>query len=99
MEIITDKRVGKIVEGLSDVDRGRVSGYLKLFTENGFALPGKYLKKIASNLWELRPGSVRLLISKAGNQMILVHIFIKKTQKMPKKEIRTAISRLKEYSS
>lgn len=97
MEIIADKRVDKFINSMSDVDRGRVSGYLELFRKNGFALPGKYLKKIAGNLWELRPGNVRLLIGKAGNQMILVHIFIKKSQKTPQKEIKTAINRLKEY--
>lgn len=98
MDIITDKRVEKFAESLSDIDRGRVSGYLKLFNENGFALPNKYLKKISKNLWELRPGNVRLLIGKVGAKMILVNIFIKKTQKTPKKEIETAINRLKEYS-
>lgn len=97
MDIITDKRVGKFIANLTDIERGRVSGYLKLFKENGFALPSKYLKKIASNLWELRPGNIRLLIGKAGNQMILVHIFIKKTQKTPRKEVKTAINRLKEH--
>lgn len=97
MEVITDRRVKEFLESLSEIEQGRVQGYIELFAKNGFNLPGKYLKKIASNLWELRPGNVRLLIGKVGSIMVVVNAFKKKSQKTPRKGIKTALKRLEEY--
>lgn len=97
MNIIVDRRVDKFVETLSDLDQSRISGYLKLFRDHGFILPSKYLKKIDKNLWELRPGDIRILFGKAGSKIVFVNVFKKKTQKTPRKETETAKNRLKEY--
>lgn len=97
MDIIFDKRVDKFIETLSNLDQGRISGYLKLFREHGFMLPSKYLKKIDQNLWELRPGDIRILFGKARSNIVFVNVFKKKTQKTPRKETETAKNRLKEY--
>lgn len=97
MKVIVDERVKKFLSTLTEVDQGRVQGYLELFVKNGFSLPGQYLKKIESSLWELRPGDIRLLIGKAGLYFVAVNAFKKKTQKTPRKEIETARKRLKEY--
>lgn len=97
MQLIVDKRVDGIVESLSDTDQARIAGYIDLFRQYGFSLPSKYLKKIDKNLWELRPGNIRLLLGKAGMQIVIVNSFVKKSQKTPMKEIETAKKRLKEY--
>lgn len=97
MEIVLDDRVKKIIKLLSQVERGRVSGYIDLFSVNGFHMTSKYLKKIDNNLWELRPGDIRLLFGLVGSNVIFVNIFKKKTQKTPGKEIQTAKGRLKGY--
>lgn len=96
MDIVLDDRVKKLVSSLKDEDKGRITGYIRSFRDNGFALPGKYLKKLGNNLWELRPGDVRVLFGKVGTEIIIVHMFKKKTQKTPKKEMETAKKRLKE---
>lgn len=97
MQLVVDKRVDRVVEGLPDTDQARIAGYVDLFRQYAFALPSKYLKKIDKNLWELRPGNVRLLLGKAGMQIIIVSCFVKKSQKTPIREIETAKKRLKEY--
>lgn len=97
MNLTFDDRTEKILESLSELERGRVSGYIDLFAENGFSMSGKYLKKLDSNLWELRPGNIRVLFGKVETSIIIVNIFKKKTQKTPKKEINLAKNRLKEY--
>lgn len=80
MEIIVDERVDDFIETLSDKDRGRISGYLKLFKENKFDVPGRYLKKIDNNLWELRPDNIRLLFGRAGSSFVFVNVFKKNSE-------------------
>ncbi len=97
LKVITDRRVKEFLASLSEIDQGRAQGYIELFEENGFRLPSQYLKKLESNLWELRPGSIRLLVGKIGSVMIVVNVFRKQSQKTPRKEIKTAKKRLEEY--
>ncbi|MBP9818051.1 type II toxin-antitoxin system RelE/ParE family toxin [Candidatus Shapirobacteria bacterium] len=56
-----------------------------------------FAKKIARDLYELRtPGKqkVRVIYSIKLNQIYLVHWFVKKTMKIPARELETAIKRL-----
>lgn len=49
----------------------------------------KYLKK--EKIWELRPNQDRILFfSVNGNEFVLLHQFLKKTQKTPTREITQA---------
>ncbi|MBI2329913.1 type II toxin-antitoxin system RelE/ParE family toxin [Candidatus Daviesbacteria bacterium] len=97
MNITFDKRARKFLKSLPEEDKGRISGHIDLFSVNGFNMTGKYLKKIENNLWELRPGSIRVFFGLINSDAIIVNIFRKKTQKTPKQEIETAKRRLKEY--
>ena len=97
MNLIVDKRVDQFVDTLTNLDQGRIAGYLDLFRQHQFSLPSKYLKKLDKGLWELRPGNIRLLLGKVGSRIIVVSCFKKKSQKTPKKEIETAKRRLGEY--
>ncbi len=97
MELIVDRRVENYIDNLTDLEQGRVLGYMELFRKHKFSLPSKYLKKLDRNLWELRPGNLRLLIGKSGARVVVANIFKKKSQKTPKSEIKTAKNRIKEY--
>ena len=68
-----------------------------MFEEYGFGLDQRYLKKIKASVWELRPGRVRLFIYKGTGKLVVVHAVHKKTQKIPKKELKTIDSRIKQY--
>lgn len=56
-------------------------------------------KKVSKNLYELRirgKDPIRILYTKVGDTFYLLHAFKKKTQKIPKKELKTAIDRMRE---
>ena len=67
----------------------------------GWPLGMPLVEKLEPYLWEVRTkvpdGIARVLFTVDGHMMILLHGFIKKTKKIPHKEINTARSRLKLY--
>ena len=67
----------------------------------GWPLGMPLIRKLGAGLWEirtrLRDGIARTLFTLNGNRMVLLHGFIKKTQKTPPKELQTARRRLKMY--
>ncbi len=67
----------------------------------GWPLGMPLVEKLEPYLWEVRTrvsnGIARVLFTVDGNLMILLHGFIKKSQKIPQKELNTARSRSKQY--
>ena len=67
----------------------------------GWPLEMPLVEKIEPYLWEVRTkvrnGIARVLFTVDGSLMILLHGFIKKSRRIPKKELDTARSRLKQY--
>jgi phage-related protein len=51
------------------------------------------VRNLGSGLWEVRRS--RVLFCIRGSNMILLHAFIKKTQKTPKQDIDLALARMK----
>lgn len=79
----------------------RILSHIEEFGIN-FAIP--HIKKLAGTpIWEIRilgEDSVRILyVTKQEKQIILLHAFIKKTNKTPKKEIEVSLTRLSQISS
>lgn len=99
MEIIYDFRYKKFVKGLSSIEQSRILKYQDLFADYNFKLPPKYLKKLHKDLWELRPGQIRLLLGRVKklSMIVFVHCFKKESQKTPKKDIKIGLKRLEEY--
>ena len=72
--------------------------------EFGLSYAISHIKKLSGTpLWEIRilgEDSVRILyVTKKGKQIILLHAFIKKTNKTPKREISVGLVRLSEIGS
>jgi phage-related protein len=67
----------------------------------GFPLGLPLVEKVTDNLWEIRShlpdGICRTFFTIYSKTMILLHSFIKKTQKTPKKELEIAYKRLQEF--
>ena len=67
----------------------------------GWPLGMPLVEKLEPYLWEVRSkmpdGIARVLFTVDGNTMILLNGFVKKTRKIPQKEINLARSRLKQY--
>jgi phage-related protein len=67
----------------------------------GWPLVMPLIKKIDKDLWEVRTrladGIARVFFTVDGEHMILLHGFIKKSQKTPQNELKTTLSRLGTY--
>lgn len=97
-QIITGNKAKDFIENLDKVRRARVDRIYDLFEVYGAYMPSKYIKKIARDIWELRPGDVRLFLTIRGNEGYVVHGILKKTQKTPKQDLALAIRRIKEVT-
>ena len=76
----------------------KIDMYIDLLAEKGFNLQEPYIKKLDSDIWELRPLRDRILFSAYyNNKFVLLSIFMKRTQKTPRKEIEKAKKLLKDY--
>ncbi|MCI8393110.1 MAG: type II toxin-antitoxin system RelE/ParE family toxin [Clostridia bacterium] len=76
----------------------KISAYIDLLAESGLTLKEPYIKKIAKEIWELRPLRDRILFASYYNsKFVLLSIFTKKTQKTPKLEIEKAKRLLEDY--
>ena len=76
----------------------QVSLYIELLAKNGSTLSEDIMKHIEDEIWELRPGKNRVLyFFYRKNKYILLHHFIKKTQKTPRREIEKAKKEMKDY--
>ena len=68
----------------------------------GWPLGMPLVRKLDKDLWEVRirlpDGIARVLFTTGERQMILLHGFIKKTQKTPAKDMDLALKRMKEVA-
>ncbi len=82
--------------------RARLVRLSNLVEQHGFeALPRDAVKHLDDKLWELRitgrDGISRALyVTASGKRMVIVRVFIKKTQRTPKSELEIARQRAKE---
>ncbi|MEK7521887.1 MAG: type II toxin-antitoxin system RelE/ParE family toxin [Patescibacteria group bacterium] len=93
---ITHRKAQEFILTLDKADRARVDRYYYLFDEYGPTLTTKYLKKLEKDIWELRPGKLRLFLIIKGNVGYVVHGIKKKTQKTPRRELELVRKRIRE---
>lgn len=76
----------------------KIRDYVKALSVNGTYLPENYAKHLEGDIWELRPINDRILFAGWVNgAFVLLHSFIKKTQKTPKREIDKAKRELEDF--
>ena len=99
MEIkIFDTSLEKFICSLEKQTIAKVLRSIDLLEEFGPVLGMPHTKKISPRLFELRIRGVqeiRIFYTFYKSQIWLLHGFIKKSEKTPKKEIRTALQKLK----
>ena len=96
IEIFNDS-VEKFIRSLEKDTIARVIHTIELLEKFGNKLGLPHSKMVSRGIFELRIHSsqnVRIFYAFSKNKAILLHGFIKKTSKIPKKEIDTAIKRL-----
>ena len=94
----------KVEEGILKLPEGLLSRYFRLtelIIEFGPNLGIPHTRAIENSLFELRvkgkEGIARVFYcTKVGKRVIVLHSFIKKTQKTPKKELKLANERMLE---
>ena len=73
----------------SRIKLNKIRDYIKLLSTHGLSLGEPYIKHIEGDLWEIRPIRDRIFfITWQNNSFILLHHFLKKSQKTPKKRDR-----------
>ncbi|MFZ5366578.1 MAG: type II toxin-antitoxin system RelE/ParE family toxin [Patescibacteria group bacterium] len=94
-----DYPVKEFIEKLEKKTYTRALKSITLLSNFGPFVRMPYSKKIAPHLYELRikgAESIRILYVQVNQVYYLVHIFKKKTDKIPMREIKTALDRAKE---
>ena len=85
---------------LEPEDRKTVGTNIK-DVEFGWPIGKPLAASLGRGLWEvrssIRDGIARVIFYVTGNQMILLHGFVKKTQKTPKPDLDLGFKRMKEH--
>jgi phage-related protein len=89
------------VEALPAEMRARLARVARLIEETGLERVGEpHVKHIEGRLWEMRlrgrHGIARALyVTAGGRRVVIVRVFVKKTEKTPRREIEMALMRAK----
>lgn len=77
----------------------KIASAVRLLIDYGHYLKPPYIKKLQDKLYELRISgkiAIRIFYTVAHGEYYLLHAFKKKSQKIPTKEMKTALDRMKE---
>ena len=73
------------------IQHKQIAQYIQLLEDHGTYLGEKITKHLEEDIWELRPGSNRVLFFyHKDDTYVLLHLFRKRTQKTPRNEIEKA---------
>jgi len=96
--------VASEVAALPDDMRARLARFVSIIQDLGFeALPRDSVKHLESKFWELRitgrDGISRAIyVTASGQRVVVLRVFVKKTQKTPPREIEIARQRAKDVT-
>jgi phage-related protein len=99
-----DAEVGRRLSAFPKDIRARFERIVGLTLEHGLErMRDPYVKHLEGRVWEMRmkgnDGIARAAdVTATGKRVVVVHVFGKKTEKTPRREIETALRRAKEVS-
>jgi len=80
----------------SRIKANKIRNHISYLRRDGLACGEPYIKHLDNGIWELRPLRDRILFASwQGDDFVLLHHFVKKTQKTPQREIDKAKRNLK----
>lgn len=91
-----EKVVKEFIKTLDDSTVSKISHEIDLLEAHGLFLGMPHSKKITQDLYELRirgRQEVRIIYGFAKKSIYLLHVFLKKTEKTPSKEIKISEQR------
>ena len=75
----------------SRIKANKISDYIEVLSRYGTQAGEPYIKHLDGEIWELRPLRDRILfVAWQNDGYVLLHSFMKKTQKTPQREIERA---------
>ncbi len=81
----------------SRIKLNKINDYIEALSKYGLQLTEPYIKHLEGDIWELRPIRERIFfVVWYDNSFVLLHHFMKKTQKTPQHEIERAKRELKD---
>jgi len=97
-EYIAELRKKSHANKTARINFNKIVAYIDLLEEKGTRVGEPVTKHLDGDIWELRPLDNRVLYAfYKDNTFILLHHFIKKTQKTPPQEIEQAKRNLADY--
>ena len=96
---IFDTSLEKFIKSLQKPTVAKVLRTIDLLEKFGPKLGLPHTKKVSTRLFELRvlgKQETRIFYSFHKSQIFLLHGFVKKSQKIPQKEIKVALQKLKQ---
>lgn len=97
-EFIRELNKKAITSKESRINLNKIIAYMDMLEEMGTRVGEPVTKHLDGEIWELRPLRNRILYAYyKENKFIILHHFVKKTQKTPKKEIEKAKRNLKDF--
>nr|WP_302849501.1 MULTISPECIES: type II toxin-antitoxin system RelE/ParE family toxin [unclassified Streptococcus] len=81
----------------SRIKLNKLNDYIELLSQHGKRAGQPYIKHLDAEIWELRPLRDRILfVAWLDGSFVLLHHFVKKTQKTPRREIEKAMRELQD---
>ena len=75
----------------SRVNLNKINDYIQMLSKYGTKIGEPYIKHLDGEIWEIRPLRNRIFfVAWVDGSYVLLHQFIKKSQKTPKREIEQA---------
>lgn len=96
-----EKFVEKVIKVLDSATQAKVIHAIDLLEKHGFRLGMPHTKQITKAIYELRirgKVEIRIFYTFDRAQIILLHAYKKKSQKLPEKELKVALQRYQRLS-
>lgn len=94
------KYLSKREDKNSKLKLNKINDLIRSLSEHGLDMGMPGIRRISKGLWELRPYRDRIFFFTYHNEeFVLLHYFVKKTRKTPKKEIDKAIKEMNYYTA
>ena len=82
----------------SRINLNKISQYIKVLENMGTRAGEPFMKHLNGDIWELRPIRNRIFFAAVReSSFVLLHHFLKTTQKTPAREIEQAVRELNDY--
>lgn len=82
----------------SRIKYNKTAATIDMLVNHGTRAPEKFIKHVRGEIWELRPLRDRILFAAwVGDSFVLLHQFLKDTQKTPAAEIEKAERELQDF--